>query len=67
MQVKINIINVKNIAKISGCCVKLIGLIERTFQREGFLTLHVMTEMHFLPWKKLNNIMHGHVKMNVMR
>ena len=31
---------------------KLIDLIERTFQREGFLTLHVMTEMRFLLQKK---------------
>ena len=31
------------------------------------LTLHVMTEMHFLLRKKLKNTMHGHVKMHVMR
>ena len=46
---------------------KLIDLIERTFQREALLTLHVMTEMHFLLQKNLKNIMHGRVKMYVMR
>ena len=46
---------------------KLIDLIERTFQRETLLTLHVMTEMHFLLQKNLKNIMHGRVKMYVMR
>ena len=40
---------------------KLIDLIERTF-----LTLHVMTEMHFLLQINLKNIMHGRVKMYVM-
>ena len=46
---------------------KLIDLIERTFQREGSPTLHVVTEMHFLLQKSLKNIMHGRVKMYVMR
>ena len=32
---------------------KRIDLIERTFQREGSLTLHVTTEMHFLLLKSL--------------
>ena len=45
---------------------KLIDLIERTFQREGSLILHVMTKMHFLLQKNLKNIMHGRVKMYVM-
>ena len=31
------------------------------------LTLHVVTEMHFLLQKNLKNIMHGRVKMYVMR
>ena len=39
---------------------KLIDLID-------LLTLHVMTEMHFLLQKNLRNIMHGRVKMYVMR
>ena len=34
---------------------------------KALLTLHVMTEMHFLLRKNLKNIMHGHVKMYVMR
>ena len=46
---------------------KLIDFIERTFQREGSLSLHVMTEMHFLLPKNLKIIMHGHVKIYVMR
>ena len=33
----------------------------------GFLTLHVVTEMHFLLQKNLKNIMLGRVKMYVMR
>ena len=43
---------------------KLIDLIERTFQREGSPYLE---EMHFLLQKNLKNIMHGRVKMYVMR
>ena len=31
---------------------KLIDLIESTFQREALLTLHIMTEMHFLTSEK---------------
>ena len=31
---------------------KLIDLIERTFQKETLLTLHVMTEMHFFTSEK---------------
>ena len=46
---------------------KLIDLIERTFQREGSPYLHVMTELHFLLRKNHKIIMHGHVKMYVMR
>ena len=46
---------------------KLIDLIEKKNSREkAFFTLHVMKEMHFQFGKKLKNIMHGHVKMNVM-
>ena len=49
---------------------KLIDLIERTFEpfrEKALLTLYVMTEMHFLLQKTLKNIMHGRVKMYVMR
>ena len=37
------------------------------FREKALLTLHVMTEMHFLRQKNLKNIMHGLVKMYVMR
>ena len=33
----------------------------------ALLTLHGVTEMHFLLQKNLKNIMHGRVKMYVMR
>ena len=39
----------------------------RSYQEEVLLTLHVVTEMHFLLQKNLKNIMHGRVKMYVMR
>ena len=37
------------------------------FREKALLTLHVMAEMHFLRQKNLKNIMHGRVKMYVMR
>ena len=46
---------------------KLIDLIKRPSREKALLTLHVMTEMHFLLRKKTKNIMNGHVKMYVMR
>ena len=47
---------------------KLIDLIERTFQREGSPYLACNDRNAFFLWKKtLKNIMHGHVKMYVMR
>ena len=36
-------------------------------REKALLTLYVMTEMHFLLQKNLKNIMHGRVKMYVMR
>ena len=36
-------------------------------REKALLTLHVVTEMHFLLQKNLKNIMHGRVKMYVMR
>ena len=36
-------------------------------REKALLTLHVMTEMHILLQKNLKTIMHGHVKMHVMR
>ena len=46
---------------------KLIDLIERSFQREGSSYLVCNDRKHFLLRKNLKNIMHGHVKMYVMR
>ena len=36
-------------------------------REKALLTLHVVAEMHFLLQKNLKNIMHGRVKMYVMR
>ena len=47
--------------------INLLVLLKETFREKALLTLHVMTEMHFLFRKNLKNIMHGHVKMYVMR
>ena len=44
-----------------------IDLIERTFQREGSPYLACNNRNAFLLRKTLKNIMHGHVKMYVMR
>ena len=46
---------------------KLIDLIERTFQREGSPYLACSDRNAFLLQKNLKNIMHGRVKMYVMR
>ena len=48
---------------------KLIGLIERSFQREGspYLACNDRNALIFLFQKNLKNTMHGHVKMYVMR
>ena len=46
---------------------KLIDLIERTFQREGSPYLACNNRNAFLLRKTLKNIMHGLVKMYVMR
>ena len=46
---------------------KLIDLIENTFQREGSPYLACSDRMHSLLQKNLKNIMHGRVKMYVMR
>ena len=39
----------------------------RLSREKALLTLHVVTEMHFLLQKNLKNIMHGRVKMYAMR
>ena len=46
---------------------KLIDLIERTFQREDSPYLACSDRNAFLLQKNLKNIMHGRVKMYVMR
>ena len=46
---------------------KLIDRIERTFQREGSPYLVCKDRNAYLLQKNLKNIMHGHVKMYVMR
>ena len=46
---------------------KLLILLKEPSREKALLTLHVMTEMHFLLQKNLKNIMHGRVKMYVMR
>ena len=46
---------------------KLIYLIERTFHRKGSLYLASNDRNRFFLWKKPKNIMHGHVKMYMMR
>ena len=46
---------------------KLIDLIERTFQKEGYPYLACNARNAFLLQKNLKNIMHGGVKMYVMR
>ena len=45
---------------------KLLILLKEPSREKALLTLHVMTEMHFLLRKNLKIIMHGHVKMYVM-
>ena len=46
---------------------KLIDLTERTFQREGFTYLACNDRSAFILQENLKNIMHGRVKMYVMR
>ena len=47
--------------------INLLILLKEPSRENALLTLHVMTEMHFLLQKNLRNIMHGRVKMYVMR
>ena len=46
---------------------KLIDLIDRTFQREGFPYLACNDRNAFFTSENLKNIMHGSVKMYVIR
>ena len=47
--------------------INLLILLKEPSREKALLTLHVVTEMHFLLQKNLKNIMHGRVKMYVMR
>ena len=47
--------------------INLLILLKEPSREKALLTLHVMTEMHVLLPKTLKNIMHGHIKMYVMR
>ena len=47
--------------------INLLILLIEPSREKALLTLHVVTEMHFLLQKNLKNIMHGRVKMYVMR
>ena len=47
--------------------INLLILLKEPSREKALGTLHVMTEMHFLFQKNLKNIMHGRVKMYVMR
>ena len=47
--------------------INLLILLKEPSREKALLTLHVMTEMHFLLRKNLKNKMHGHVKMYVIR
>ena len=47
--------------------INLLILLKEPSREMALLTLHVMTEMHFLLQKSLKNIMHGRDKMYVMR
>ena len=47
--------------------IHLLILLKEPSKEKALLTLHVMTEMHFFTSEKPKNIMHGHVKMYVMR
>ena len=48
---------------IIGLKIYLLILWKEPSVEKALLTLHVMTEMHFLLSKNLKNIMHGLVKM----
>ena len=47
--------------------INLLILLKEPSREKALLNLHVMTEMHFLLQKNLKHIMHGRVKMYVMR
>ena len=45
----------------------LLILLKEPTRENALLTLHVMTGMHFLLQKNLKHVLHGRVKMYVMR
>ena len=47
--------------------INLLILLKESSREKALLTLHVITEMHVLLQKNLKNIMHGNVKIYVMR
>ena len=47
--------------------ISLLILLQEHSKEKALLTLHATTETHFLLQENLKNIMHGLVKMNVMR
>ena len=47
--------------------INLLILLKEPSREKALLTLHAMTEMHFLLQKSLKNTMPGRVKMYVMR
>ena len=47
--------------------INLLILFTEPSRQKAFLTMYVTTETHFLVQKKALNIMHGRVKMYVMR
>ena len=47
--------------------INLLILLKEPSIEKALITLPVTTETHFLPRKNLKNIMHGLVKMYVMR
>ena len=47
--------------------INLLILLKEPSREKALLTLYVLNVMHFLLQKSLKNIMHGRVKMCVMR
>ena len=54
-------------SKYLDVVLNLLILLKGPSREKALLTLHIMTEIHFLLWKNQTKIMHGHVKMYVMR
>ena len=50
------------VADYAALKINLLILLKEPSREKALLTLHVMTEMHFLLQKNLKNIMHGRVK-----